>query len=483
MAESHSSHHPLVPDHPLAFDQPASPFHHLPLDTSPQPSYSSPPLAQAHDPLPPTTYGYGDNPYAAYEARAAGGKEGAASTASPEGLSRAGGRKEQGRWSRFWATYRTRNQLVFLGLIGVQAAAVLAMIALVYGTIRHATGDITTTEILDSDPELQSVATYLSLFILAVIFELGITLDAMQQKNIMSLFVLCFFQIAMLVYSSVLPSQLEEALSGSSADKEQVQHLTHIYAIVIPSVVAAATVAMSGMLWPLYHEFGWDVFKRIGADIAIRRYYVKYQVFVCLLKFDAFFFVGFAVQFLVLVSGTPTVEFVLTIIALPVILVALGLFAVVVRIESKTGVYISFGVQAAGMAYFVYKLVRIYQTQNSDRYSSAKATLTIFSVISLIMLGATFVLMGLCSMNFHKGLRERIPGYAFNGGRPLLSSRPSLAQNGGRLPSHRLQPQQQHPYSAGAGAGEGAGGQEKHPGLGRNESSYARRTESRMSLD
>lgn len=58
-------------------------------------------------------------------------------------------------------------------------------------------------------------------------------------------------------------------------------------------------------------------------------------------------------------------------------------------------------------AYFAYKISRIYNDTSSDRYSAARATLTIFSVLCLVMLLATFILMGLCMLNFGKGLKER----------------------------------------------------------------------------
>lgn len=63
----------------------------------------------------------------------------------------------------------------------------------------------------------------------------------------------------MLVYSSVLPSQLREAISGTQADTASVLRHVRAYAIVIPSVVGAVTLLMAFLLWKLYEEFGWEV--------------------------------------------------------------------------------------------------------------------------------------------------------------------------------------------------------------------------------
>ena len=61
--------------------------------------------------------------------------------------------------------------------------------------------------------------------------------------------------------------------------------------------------------------------------------YKEYQLFVLLLKIDLFFFVGFTVQFLVLVLNKDDSEFVLTIIAIPiaVLVLLLAVYAVLMK--------------------------------------------------------------------------------------------------------------------------------------------------------
>lgn len=38
-------------------------------------------------------------------------------------------------------------------------------------------------------------------------------------------------------------------------------------------------------IWPIYREYGWQIFKTLGADRRIKKCYAWFQVFICILKF------------------------------------------------------------------------------------------------------------------------------------------------------------------------------------------------------
>ena len=70
-------------------------------------------------------------------------------------------------------------------------------------------------------------------------------------------------------------------------------HLPYIgvrpFLIAVPCVIALAMVFLVGLTIKLFGEFGWTVYKHIGASVQMRRRYLIYQIFVALLKFDFFF--------------------------------------------------------------------------------------------------------------------------------------------------------------------------------------------------
>ena len=132
------------------------------------------------------------------------------------------------------------------------------------------------------------------------------------------------------------------------------------------------------------------------------------QIYIALLKFDFFFFLAFTVQFLVVVTHTGTAEKALTIAAIPITIVLLFLAAFITRRESTAGQSCVILVYFAAMAYFIFKLVRMYDSRKSADYDSAKHSLTTFAVLTIMLLVVTIVTASMCMANFNQGLEPHL---------------------------------------------------------------------------
>lgn len=206
-------------------------------------------------------------------------------------------------------------------------------------------------------------------------------------------------------------------------------------------MVGITEVTYLATFYWIFSDFGWRVFKQLGADRRIKRAYATYQVFLCILKFDGFFFVAFSLQLVLLVlqqndtevrsalSPKPKAEAELTpmqrwltVAALPVtiIILLMGYFAV--RRENNSLFWAFFGGCLVGAAYFVYKvpfftlidelaadplpsqLIQIYKNRATD-YQLVFKSLTVFASLCFAALLCTCIVGGLCYRNFDKGLR------------------------------------------------------------------------------
>ena len=143
------------------------------------------------------------------------------------------------------------------------------------------------------------------------------------------------------------------------------------FLIAIPIIIAVGTCLMAVTAWKLYDEFAWTIYKHISADLRMKRRYLTYQVYIALLKFDFFFFLGFTVQFVVIVPKG-NVEFGLTIAAMPVTVLILLAAAWFVRKENRAGtigVIVSFrclqcGQKLTGMTR--YSILEVWDTSSSS---------------------------------------------------------------------------------------------------------------------
>jgi heme/copper-type cytochrome/quinol oxidase subunit 2 len=113
------------------------------------------------------------------------------------------------------------------------------------------------------------------------VFQVVLAFDALRKKNIIQTIGLCFFELAMLVYSSIEYEQIHNAvrtLSQEGVYEPTNWSLMEGLIIAIPCIIAVGLAVMSFLTYKLYSEFGWVVYKNIGADIFMKRRYTAYLV-------------------------------------------------------------------------------------------------------------------------------------------------------------------------------------------------------------
>jgi hypothetical protein len=117
----------------------------------------------------------------------------------------------------------------------------------------------------------------------------------------------------------------------------------------------------------------------------------------------------------VIVTQTTDAEFYITIAAIPVTILILVMAAYWTRREARPGMLLIIALYLGGVVYFIFKLVRIYQGGRTADYAPVKTSLTIFGVITLILIVLTIVNACICMANFGKGLQPFILQRRFGG--------------------------------------------------------------------
>ena len=62
------------------------------------------------------------------------------------------------------------------------------------------------------------------------------------------------------------------------------------------------------------------------------------------------------------------------------------------------------------LAYFIFKLVRMYQPRTKKTFLPVRKSLTTFAVITILLIIATIANALMCTMNFGRGLKPHITG-------------------------------------------------------------------------
>ena len=143
--------------------------------------------------------------------------------------------------------------------------------------------------------------------------QLGLAIDAVANRNTLQFIFLAYAPLCsyytrsysniifssllncvFVAYAAVQPSELAKALNPNG-EPTLPADVTALTAITI-ATICIAQVAYVGLGWQIQREFGWKVYKFLGADRRIKQMYLYFQIFESLVKFDVLFWVGFSIQ-------------------------------------------------------------------------------------------------------------------------------------------------------------------------------------------
>ncbi|KAG8832603.1 hypothetical protein FRC20_001517 [Serendipita sp. 405] len=257
----------------------------------------------------------------------------------------------------------------------------------------------------DPSSQVRRTIVYLALFAFAHVFQLALAIEAVWQQNTLQFIFLIIFNLLFFVYSLIQAMEIRKIGADNQSGITSVPVLT--LTIISHVVIGLSEVAFIGLGWQIWKELGWKVYKFLGADRNIKRIYMHYQIFLCLLRFDFFFSIGFSAQLVVFVLGRDDAEYFLTIGALPlgVLILIGGHFAA--RYENK---WMMFGFMVGcvcATVYFTFKLFRIYGVIG-EAYANGTHSLTTFAALSLLFLVLTFVWGCIVMHNFGRGLKKQM---------------------------------------------------------------------------
>lgn len=130
--------------------------------------------------------------------------------------------------------------------------------------------------------------------------QITLTAWAVYYRNTIQVVGLTIFNLLLLIYAAIQVGEINEVLGTDTDNREGTARIfslpIKILCGLVIAVIATAQIAFFILAWFIWREFGWRIYRFLGADLAIRRYYRQYQIFECILCFSFFFFLGFSVQ-------------------------------------------------------------------------------------------------------------------------------------------------------------------------------------------
>ncbi|KAG0164918.1 hypothetical protein DFQ28_003251 [Apophysomyces sp. BC1034] len=189
--------------------------------------------------------------------------------------------------------------------------------------------------------------------------------------------------------------------------------------IALSVVILLFACAMTYLSYEMSRQFGWNIYKKIGADVQIQRMYRMFQFFVLALKLDVFteFLVSvfYLIQFALKqgINWESGIQIVVTLLMLPMLYFARA--AGSSESPGKMVIFITFEIIV-----LVHYALILYQTfKSEDLFPTFNTNDRWYTWICLVWLGviidvATAVLGYLCMRSFDRGLKPFVQRGAAN---------------------------------------------------------------------
>ncbi|KAJ2837214.1 hypothetical protein FBU31_001191 [Coemansia sp. 'formosensis'] len=254
----------------------------------------------------------------------------------------------------------------------------------------------------------KGVAIYFLLLVIASLFGLFLMVGGVMNGDTIQIIGFCLFNLFAMTLAIFRFYQVRTWIQANIYVGYRVYPMVKDIMLASIGVMAAMTMVFGALAYLSYIAFGWEIYKRVGADLKIRRMYVSYRTLVFLLKLDFFVFLGFAVSYIILVLKSSDPEFGITVAFVPVTLSVLFLAFWGLRRESVATMWSFIFLLCGSAAYFVYKCARMYDPKQEAKFMTQRPMMTYYTVVSLAVISATLHQAVSCLANFGYGLKERI---------------------------------------------------------------------------
>ncbi|KAJ2497305.1 hypothetical protein IWW47_003642, partial [Coemansia sp. RSA 2052] len=241
------------------------------------------------------------------------------------------------------------------GLAALQALAVIGLESYILVIVLKEIGNVFSSWSSD-----KGVAIYFLLLVIASLFGLFLMIGGVMNGDTIQIIGFCLFNLFAMTLAIFRFYQVRSWIQANIYVGYKVYPMVKDVMLASIGVMAAVTAVFGVLAYFLYIAFGWEIYKRVGADLKIRRMYVNYRTLVFLLKIDFFVFLGFAVSYIILVLKSSDPEFGITVAFVPVTMSVLFLAFWGLRRESVITMWTFIFLLCGSTAYFVYKCARMY---------------------------------------------------------------------------------------------------------------------------